>query len=199
MPSLMQLKSRLQDRLRPVLRLLHARGITPNALTCLTLVASVVVGVVVAVQAGRTSFLLLLPPWLLMRLALNTLDGMLAREYDLKTPLGAVLNEVSDVVCDAALMLPFSRVAGMPSSLVVLFVVAALISEVAGLAALAAPGGARRYDGPLSKPDRTAAFALLALLLGCGLPAGAWTTALIAALVLLSLLTTVNRVRRAAT
>ncbi len=41
-------------------------------------------------------------------MALNAVDGMLAREYRQKSRLGAVLNELSDVLADAALYLPFA-------------------------------------------------------------------------------------------
>ena len=51
---------------------------------------------------------LLLPLWLFVRMALNAVDGMLAREFGQKSRLGAYLNEISDVVSDAALYAPFA-------------------------------------------------------------------------------------------
>ena len=44
-------------------------------------------------------------------MALNAIDGMLAREFIKKSRLGGYLNEITDVVSDAALYLPFAFVA----------------------------------------------------------------------------------------
>jgi CDP-diacylglycerol--glycerol-3-phosphate 3-phosphatidyltransferase len=35
-------------------------------------------------------------------MALNAIDGMLAREHDMQSPLGAMLNELGDVLSDVA-------------------------------------------------------------------------------------------------
>ena len=45
---------------------------------------------------------------------LNALDGMLAREFDRPTPLGALLNEIGDLVSDAALYLPLALLLPAP-------------------------------------------------------------------------------------
>ena len=44
-------------------------------------------------------------------MALNAIDGMLAREFGQKSALGGYLNEIGDVVSDAALYAPFALVA----------------------------------------------------------------------------------------
>jgi CDP-diacylglycerol--glycerol-3-phosphate 3-phosphatidyltransferase len=41
-------------------------------------------------------------------MALNAIDGMLAREHGQASRLGAVLNELGDVVADAGLYLPLA-------------------------------------------------------------------------------------------
>ena len=45
-----------------------------------------------------------------LRMAFNAIDGMLAREFGQQSALGAFLNELTDVVSDAALYLPFAFV-----------------------------------------------------------------------------------------
>ena len=127
-------------------------------------------------------------------MVLNAIDGMLAREHGMASPLGAVLNELSDVIADAALYLPFSLIAGVNAPLVVLVVVAGITAEMAG-ALGAMLGGARAYDGPLGKSDRAFGFGLLAVLIGAGLAPGTWTTAYLAALLALSALTVIKRAR----
>src|SRR5947207_2460802 len=62
---------------------------------------------------------LLLAAFLFIRMALNAVDGMLAREHGMKSKLGAILNELGDVVSDAALYLPFALLAGAYGWLVV--------------------------------------------------------------------------------
>ena len=69
-----------------------------------------------AATHGAAWALLLLPPVLFVRMALNAIDGMLAREFAQKSALGAVLNELGDVVSDTALYLPFATIAGVDAS-----------------------------------------------------------------------------------
>lgn len=197
MPTIYDLKPRFQVLLRPLCRALGRAGVSPNQVTALAAGLSVAHGLWIALDPDPATALLLLPLTLLLRMALNAADGILAREFGQQTRLGAVLNELGDVVSDAALYLPFALLPGVSPVLVVLVVVSALLAETAGIAALGA-GAERRYDGPLGKSDRAVAFGLLALLLGLGLGAGGWTTAFLLVLLALAALTVVNRVRGAA-
>ena len=106
-------------------------------------------------------------------MALNAIDGMLAREHQMQTPLGAILNELGDVIADAGLYLPFALLPTAYPWLVVLVVLLATISEMTGVIAIQI-GASRRYDGPLGKSDRAFFFGLIALLLGLGVPPGHW-------------------------
>jgi hypothetical protein len=65
-------------------------------------------GAALALQPGRPLWLLLLPPLLLLRTALNALDGMLTREFHQATPSGPVLNELGKALPRGeALLVPF--------------------------------------------------------------------------------------------
>jgi CDP-diacylglycerol--glycerol-3-phosphate 3-phosphatidyltransferase len=194
MAGLMDLKGGFQRALQPVADALADRGVTPNQVTCAVIAGSALVGAAMALWPGRTA--LALPAWLVARITLNTVDGMIARQRGLATPLGAVLNELGDALSDALLYLPLCLFPGVPAALMVSCVALGMLAETAGLAALAA-GCARRYDGPLTKPDRAATFALVAGLLGAGVPPGRWLIAALAAASLLSVLTILRRVRRA--
>lgn len=196
MAGLMDLKGVFQRALQPAVDALADRGVTPNQVTGAVIAGSALVGAAMARWPGRTA--LALPAWLVARITLNTVDGMIARQRRLETPLGAVLNELGDAMSDAMLYLPLCMFPGAPSALVVCCVVLGMLAETAGLAAVAA-GRARRYDGPLAKPDRAAAFALIATLLGAGVHPGPWLVAALAAASLLSALTILRRVRRATT
>ncbi len=196
MPSVYDLKPRFQGLLRPLVRWLAAVGVTPNQVTVAALALSVLVGALVAGWPAAHWPLLLLPVVLFLHMALNAVDGMLAREYDMRSPLGAVLNELGDVVSDAALYLPLAWVPGFEPIAVVAAVVLGIIGEMAGVVAVQI-GATRRYDGPLGKSDRALAFGGLGLLLGLGVPGGIWLDALLWVLVLLAAVTIVNRARQA--
>ena len=113
----------------------------------------------------------------------------------MRSQLGLVLNELGDVLADAALYLPFAVVPGVNGWLVVTLVVASIISEMAGVV-VTQVGSSRRYDGPLGKSDRAFLFGLVALLLGCETPPGWWLDALLGVAIALSLVTTIRRARR---
>ena len=111
MISVYQLKPAFQGLLRPLVSWLAAHGISANQITLAALLLSCVQGLAMVLWSGWP--LLLLPLVLLLRMGLNAIDGMLAREHAMKTPLGAFLNELGDVLSDTALYLPLALVAGV--------------------------------------------------------------------------------------
>jgi CDP-diacylglycerol--glycerol-3-phosphate 3-phosphatidyltransferase len=190
--TIYDLKPRFQALLRPLADALARAGVSANGVTLAALGLSLAHGAWLALLPQSRWPFLLLPITLFVRMALNALDGMMAREHGMASPAGAVLNELSDVVSDAALYLPFALVAGVNAALVVLVVILAVIGEMAGaLGPLL--GGPRRYDGPLGKSDRAFAFGVLAVLIGIGVAPGSWTTLYLAVLLALGALTIVNR------
>jgi len=126
-------------------------------------------------------------------MALNALDGMLAREHAQASRLGMYLNELCDVVSDTALILAFAAVPGFGAAGVVAFALAASISEYAGVLGLAA-GIGRNYAGPFGKSDRAFALGLIAVLLGMDFLVDTIAPLVFPALALLSAITAVNRV-----
>jgi CDP-diacylglycerol--glycerol-3-phosphate 3-phosphatidyltransferase len=193
MPSIYQIKPRFQALLRPLVRGLASAGVTANQVTVAAAVLSIAAGVVLA-YAAEPAVWFLLPVVLFIRMALNAIDGMLAREHGQKSALGAYLNELCDVISDAALYLPFALVPGVQPIVVVVTVVLAALSEMAGVVAVQV-GTERRYDGPMGKSDRAFAFGLLAFLIGLGLIPAPWLSWAIGLVALLTGWTIVNRVR----
>jgi CDP-diacylglycerol---glycerol-3-phosphate 3-phosphatidyltransferase len=196
MASIYDIKPAFQNLLRPITRSLAAAGVTANQVTVTAALLSVAVGACVMLFPREAWPLLVMPGFLFVRMALNAIDGMLAREHAMKSRLGAILNEVGDVVSDTALYLPLAVVPGFDPRLVVLAVVLAIISELTGITAVQI-GTARRYDGPMGKSDRAFVFGLLALLAGLGLMADRWVTRALTAIVILLGWTIFNRARRA--
>jgi len=131
---------------------------------------------------------------LFVRMALNAVDGMLAREFNMQSPLGAILNEMGDVLSDVALYLPFAFIPGLSVAGVVMVVILGVVSEMAGVVALQV-GSARRYDGPMGKSDRAVVFGGLGLLLGAGVAGGLWVNVVLWCVVGMTGLTIVNRCR----
>lgn len=194
--SIYDLKPAFQGLLRPACRRLAAAGVSANQVTLAAVLLSFALAACVAAFPEQRWPLLLVPLGLFVRMALNAIDGMLAREHGMQSALGGILNELGDVVSDAALYLAFACLAGVSAPLVVLVVLLGVFSEMAGVVAVQI-GASRRYDGPMGKSDRAFAFGLLALLLGLGVPAGRWADVLLGAVALLLVLTCVNRCRRA--
>ncbi|NJN46114.1 MAG: CDP-alcohol phosphatidyltransferase family protein [Candidatus Competibacteraceae bacterium] len=196
MVSLYHLKPQFQNGLRPIVRQLARWGVSANQVTLAAVGVSGATGLLIAWFAENDRLLLLLPAVLFVRMALNAIDGMLAREHGMTTPLGALLNELGDAVSDTALYLPLALVPGMPTVLIILLVILALLTELAGMCAVQI-GAQRRYDGPMGKSDRALVLGTVALLLGFGLQAGLWLTIVLIIINGLLLITLVNRIRNA--
>ncbi len=195
MITLYTLKPAFQRLLRPIACWLHGRGISANQVTVAALLLAVVTAGALAL-GPLPALLWLLPPVLLIRMALNALDGMLAREFQQTTALGAVLNELGDVLADALLYLPLLWVSEMPTMPVVALVWLALLSEFCGVVAVQI-GAHRRYDGPMGKSDRALLLGGIAVLLGSGVPVGVWLTVVLWVANALLAWTALNRLRAA--
>ncbi len=194
--TIYNLKPAFQNLLRPLTTGLWKMGVTANQVTTGAALLSLAAGALLLRYAGTPRALLILPPVLFVRMALNAIDGMLAREFGLKSRLGAILNELGDVVSDAALYLPLALGWGFSPVLVVLIVVLAVMSEMSGVLGLMV-GATRRYDGPMGKSDRAFVFGAMGLAIGFGAPLGAWENVVLAAVLFLLAVTILNRARQA--
>lgn len=198
MASIHELKPRFQAVLRPMVGGLARAGITANFVTLAALLLSVATGAAIALS-DDVRVLLILPVVILMRMALNAIDHMLAREHDQENRFGILFNEIADVISDAALTLPIALhvASGLTAALIAGAVAAGLIVECAGLAALLV-GSPRRHEGPMGKMDRAIAFGLIGLILGLGQSPGSfWLDFALALMIVLALLTVLNRMRAA--
>jgi CDP-diacylglycerol--glycerol-3-phosphate 3-phosphatidyltransferase len=196
MASIYDLKPAFQGLLRPLCRGLARLGVTANQVTVAAMLLSLAAGGFVAARPGAHGPLLLIPAVLFIRMALNAIDGMLAREHGMKSALGGLLNELGDVISDAALYLPLARVPGIAPWAIVLAVLLATLTEMTGVVAVQI-GASRRYDGPMGKSDRAFVFGVLCLALGVGTRPGYWSDFLLGAILAALLLTVVNRARKA--
>lgn len=194
MPTLYQIKPAFQATLRPLVGRLASLGVTANQVTVAAALLSIAAALLVVAFPDRPAVFLLLPVVLFLRMALNAIDGMLAREHGQASKLGMYLNEICDVISDLALILAFLAVPGLAAWSVVGFALLAVIVEFTGVLGLAS-GIGRNYAGPFGKSDRALALAVVAILIA----AGYWTpvigTWIFAAMAILSAITVANRIR----
>jgi len=195
MPSVYDLKPKFQSLLRPIVGAMARAGVTANQVTVAAMLLSVAAGA--AIYFSRSmSILLLLPGVLFVRMALNAIDGMLAREHNQKTHLGAILNELGDVISDAALYLPLAFFLPFDAKAMVLIVFFGTLTEMTGIVAVQI-GASRRYDGPMGKSDRAFVFGTLGLLLGLNVPIFPVVRCVLWIVLFLLVLTILNRARGA--
>ncbi len=146
-------------RLRRIEDALVARTISADALTLAAVAVSAAAGAVIALGGalGLEALWLLVGPLVLVRLALNALDGSVARRARSARPFGVVLNEVGDRAGDVCLVGATAFVVGPAPALGA--VAAATLASLTGVLALAVTGR-RDCGGPLGKADRAVVLAL---------------------------------------
>ena len=192
--SIYELKPKFQNLLRPLVKRLYNAGITANQVTLTACILSILLGVLLTKFADISALFFLLPIWMFLRMALNAIDGMLAREFNQKTPLGGYLNEATDVISDTALYLPFAFVAPFGWGIVAFVIFLAFMSEFLGVLGQV-HGSGRRYDGPMGKSDRAFVFGLIGTIYAVFGQLPSWFSWTLYAVALLLVLTCINRVR----
>ena len=192
--SIYELKPQFQNLLRPLVRRLYSTGVTANQVTLAACVLSVLLGALLVKFADVSTLFFLLPIWMFLRMALNAIDGMLAREFNQKTPLGGYLNEATDVISDTALYLPFAFVAPFGWGVIALVIFLAFMSEFLGVLGQV-HGSGRRYDGPMGKSDRAFVFGLMGTIYAVFGQLPAWFGWTLYVVAFLLALTCINRVR----
>ncbi|RZN57298.1 CDP-alcohol phosphatidyltransferase family protein [Avibacterium paragallinarum] len=161
--SIYDLKPKFQNLLRPTVVKLERKGVTANQVTLAACGISVILGLFLTALSAVHWLFILIPIWLFVRMALNAIDGMLVREFQQKSRLGGYLNEITDVVSDAALYLPFAFIAPFDPLVIGLIIWLAALTEFCGVLGQV-QGQTRRYDGPFGKSDRALLFGFFGLL-----------------------------------
>lgn len=202
MISIYQSKSAFQNLLRPLVNQLATWQISPNQVTISAILLSGVTGLAL-VQSTQLALPFLpttplvlcsLPIVLLGRMALNAIDGMLAREHNRKSALGCILNELGDVLSDVLLYLPFALVTGVSAPLIVGIVILAIASEMVGVLGFEIDHK-RHYEGPMGKSDRALVFGVIGLILGLGIAPTQWLTICLSGAIFLQIWTISNRIQ----
>ncbi|WP_411035902.1 CDP-alcohol phosphatidyltransferase family protein [Shinella sp. BYT-45] len=191
--SIYKLKSSFQNLLRPLVGRLAGMGLTANQVTLVAAIVSVGIGALLLIRPEPALFALV-PVWMFLRMAFNAVDGMLAREHGQESALGGYLNEIADVVSDAALYVPFALVAPFSLPWLAAIVFLAALTEFAGVLGVA-HGSGRNYEGPMGKSDRALLFGALGALVAAFGTLPEWTWHIQPMACVLLVWTVANRVR----
>lgn len=192
--TIYDLKPKFQNLLRPVVVFLAAMGVSPNQVTILTCLLSVFLGALVYHLASPVWFFLY-PVFFFLRMALNAIDGMLAKEHNMQSKLGAILNESTDVLSDGVLYYSFSALPFFNAPLLHFIILLSALSEIIGLAALL-NGKPRCYAGPSGKSDRAFIFGVMAIMVGSGMQNEGLYSTILTIVMFLLVATLVNRTRK---
>ncbi len=163
MISIYNLKPKFQQLLRPALDAMHKASITANQITMASIALSFVIGGFFWFADVNSLYFLVLPIGLLVRMALNALDGMMARVYHQQSQKGELLNEVGDIVSDVAIFFPLLKFENGAVYLIALFICLSILNEFAGVMAKVIKSE-RRYDGPMGKSDRAFLLSIYGIL-----------------------------------
>ncbi|MBN2768709.1 MAG: CDP-alcohol phosphatidyltransferase family protein [Campylobacterales bacterium] len=191
--TIYDLKPKFQALLKPIVKKLYEIGITPNQVTIGALLLSFLGGFIVFLAQKNHLLLIIIPFIMFIRMALNAIDGILAKEYNLTSDTGAILNELGDVLSDILLYLPFIFI--LNPLILIAFVILAILSEFTGVL-YQAIFGKRRYNGPMGKSDRAFVIGLISVLLAFSDKALLFSNILLALSVFLLFLTLFNRLKR---
>lgn len=195
MISIYNIKPKFQKLLQPSLHVLHKAGFTANQITTISLVLSFIIGILFWFAADYPVFFLALPVGLFLRMALNALDGMMARTYHQQSKQGEVLNEFGDVVSDLFIYFPLIRFENASIYWVVAFICLSVVNEFAGVLGKAV-SGQRRYEGPMGKSDRAFVMGIYGLLCFFNVGFRPYSVYIFIFLILLLLISTITRLKK---
>ncbi|MGJ1236949.1 MULTISPECIES: CDP-alcohol phosphatidyltransferase family protein [Sphingobacterium] len=190
------MKPKFQQLLMPILNFLHQRKITANQITIGSIVFSLIIALFFWYADRFPIFFLVLPIGLLLRMALNALDGMMARLFNQTSKTGEVLNEVGDIVSDVVLFFPLLKFHPESVYPIVAFIVLSVVNEFCGLIGKVIAND-RRYDGPMGKSDRALLLGVYGILALLHISIVAISGYIFGVLCLLLLLSSVTRLRKA--
>jgi phosphatidylglycerophosphate synthase len=155
-------KAAVSRRLEPMIDQLARRGVNPDALTLAAVPVGLLAGGCLLLSPSVPAVLLAVPVLAAARLALNLLDGAVARRTGRIHPRGELYNELGDRLADIAFLAPVAFLPGADRTTVLLGVTGAVFASFAGVVPRAA-GSERIYRGILSKPGRMVLLAVSAV------------------------------------
>ena len=158
--STYQLKSGFQRLLSPCCSALIKLRISANSITVFAMLSYIAYAW--GLYQEQRILLALFPFFLLFRMVLNALDGMVAVKTKTQSRLGMVLNEAGDIISDTALFLSFLAFLPDLKTFVLILTLGSIFIEILSLIILSKKGF-RPFSGPFGKSDRAVFMGILAL------------------------------------
>jgi phosphatidylglycerophosphate synthase len=191
-----------------IARSLAHRGVTPNAVSMLSVAFAIAAAAMLAVGSApvlvpRAATLLIAAACVQLRLLCNLLDGMLAVEEGLKTPTGDLFNDLPDRIADVVILVgagygvrdePLGLALGWSAAVVA--VLTAYVRVLGGSLGLA-----QHFIGPMAKQHRMFTVTLAAIIAAGETLLGLQARAMVLGLAVItvgSLITIVRRTNRIA-
>lgn len=166
--GLYAIKPKFQQALNPIKELFIFLHISPTQINILALLFSMLGGLAFYYADKIPSLLLLIPIVAFIRIALNALDGMVARQTNAANQqFGEVLNETLDRLSDIFFFSGFALASFTPTNLSFGVLLLILLNSYLSIVSKAA-GGSRQYGGLMGKADRMfwlGAFAIIYFLM----------------------------------
>ena len=155
-------KSKWQRALQPIVDFCVRRRIHPNAFTYGALVFSMLAALALYFAHLNKNWLWVVPPFVLLRLLLNLMDGQVARALNLADDWGEVKNEFGDRLADAMIFVALGVGGYAQTRLALLALTLILLVSYLGILGKAL-GGQRVYGGLFGKGDRMISLAIFTL------------------------------------
>lgn len=189
--STYQLKSGFQRLLSPYCTMLIKMQVSANFITLFAMVCCIVYAW--GLFEEERVLLILLPFFLLFRMILNALDGMVAVRTKTQSRLGMVLNEAGDIISDTVLFLSFMAFLPSLKTFILALTFGSILIEILSLVILYKKG-VRPFCGPFGKSDRAVFMGILALCIYFASPVGVFSYLLLSSFILMSV-TIYNRLK----
>ncbi len=157
------IKPRFQQTLRIVEQPLVRWRVHPDVLTLSALGLSFLGGFSLFASRWTPWALIAIPFLSLLRISLNALDGMVAKDLGVARPWGEVLNELCDRLSDVAFFVGLASVPGVSMPLAVSVLLIMLISSYVGILSKAT-GAPRQFGGLMGKADRMLLLAVASII-----------------------------------
>ncbi|NIM93680.1 MAG: hypothetical protein GTO18_08205 [Anaerolineales bacterium] len=152
-------KSLWQKVLKPIVTISVQYQVHPDVFTYSAVIISIVGAVGLYLARTSHAWLWILPPCVLLRLTLNLLDGLVARERQLADTFGELKNEFGDRVADVAIFLGLALGGYVDTRLVLISLSLILCVSYLGILGKAMTGE-RVYSGIFGKGDRMISLAV---------------------------------------
>jgi CDP-diacylglycerol--glycerol-3-phosphate 3-phosphatidyltransferase len=195
MISIYNIKPKFQKVLRPLLDSLYKFGITANQITLSSVFLSFIIGMLFWFADINRFFYLALPVGLIIRMALNALDGMMARIYNQQSKKGEVLNEIGDVVSDFFVFFPLLKFEVEILYLIICCIFLSIINEFAGILGKVV-SGERRYEGPMGKSDRAFLLGIYGVLGFFSIKLSGYSVLIFSSILILLMVSTYFRIKK---